>query len=69
MTTGSLISIREYLNTSYRPDCDYVDGVVEERNLGELDHGWVQGNLINVNSMKRSDCSSHNDVLFLFSSG
>ena len=30
MQTGELISIREYLSTSYRPDCDYVDGVVVE---------------------------------------
>jgi Uma2 family endonuclease len=38
-----LISVEEYLATSYRPDCDYVDGEVVERNLGELDHGWLQG--------------------------
>jgi Uma2 family endonuclease len=37
------ISIREYLHTSYRPDCDFVDGVIEERNLGELDHAELQG--------------------------
>jgi Uma2 family endonuclease len=43
MATGSLISIEEYLNTSYRPDCDYVDGVVLERNLGEYDHARLQG--------------------------
>jgi hypothetical protein len=30
------ISPGEYLRTSYRPCRDYVDGVVEERNLGEL---------------------------------
>jgi Uma2 family endonuclease len=36
------ISVSEYLHTSYRPDCDYVDGVVEERNLGELDHSLLQ---------------------------
>ncbi|MFT4114463.1 Uma2 family endonuclease [Silvibacterium sp.] len=36
------ISVSEYLHTSYRPDCDYVDGVVEERNLGELDHAELQ---------------------------
>ncbi len=36
------ISVSEYLHTSYQPDCDYVDGVVEERNLGELDHAEVQ---------------------------
>jgi Uma2 family endonuclease len=46
MPTKTLISVEEYLATSYRPDCDYVDGVVEERNLGELDHGWLQGLLI-----------------------
>jgi Uma2 family endonuclease len=36
------ISEEEYLRTSYRPDCDYVDGKVEERNLGEYEHGRVQ---------------------------
>jgi Uma2 family endonuclease len=36
------ISVREYLSTSYRPDCDYVDGRVEERNVGEFDHGYLQ---------------------------
>jgi hypothetical protein len=40
------ISVSEYLHTSYRPDCDYVDGVVEERNLGELDHAALQGALL-----------------------
>jgi len=34
--------VREYLTTSYRPDCEYVDGRIEERNLGEYDHGMVQ---------------------------
>jgi len=37
-----LISVREYLGTSYRPDCEYIDGRIEERNLGEYDHGLVQ---------------------------
>lgn len=42
MTASTQISVEEYLKTVYRPDCDYVDGVVEERNLGEYDHGTVQ---------------------------
>ncbi len=46
MATSTLISVEEYLKTVYRPDCDYVDGVVEERNLGEFDHGLVQAKLI-----------------------
>ena len=41
-----LISVSEYLHTSYQPDCDYVDGVIEERNLGELDHAEVPRALI-----------------------
>jgi len=42
MPTGALVSVEEYLNTSYDPDCDYVDGRVVERNLGELDHSSLQ---------------------------
>jgi Uma2 family endonuclease len=42
MATSSLVSVSEYLSTSYRPDCDYVDGVVLERNLGEYDHARLQ---------------------------
>jgi hypothetical protein len=35
-------SLSEYLRTSYHPDRDYVDGEVQERSLGEFDHGAVQ---------------------------
>src|SRR5579863_311388 len=42
MATGTLVSVEEYLSTSYRPDCDYIDGVIVERNLGESDHGILQ---------------------------
>jgi Uma2 family endonuclease len=43
MRTDEMISVREYLTTDYSPDCDFVDGVVEERNLGEKDHAKLQG--------------------------
>ncbi|MFP5234968.1 MAG: Uma2 family endonuclease [Acidobacteriota bacterium] len=37
----SLISVEEYLRMHTDPDCEYVDGVIEERAAGELDHaGW-----------------------------
>jgi Uma2 family endonuclease len=42
MATAVHIPVSEYLRTVYRPDCDYVDGEVEERNLGEQTHGLVQ---------------------------
>jgi len=35
-------SLAEYLRTSYHPDRDYVDGEVQERNLGEFDHAAIQ---------------------------
>jgi Uma2 family endonuclease len=43
MAASTQISVDEYLRTSYRPDCDYVDGEVLERNLGERDHSRPQG--------------------------
>ena len=46
MASGTLISVTEYLKNSYRPDCDYVDGRIEERNVGEQDHAALQGALI-----------------------
>jgi Uma2 family endonuclease len=36
------ITVEEYLHSSYSPDCDYVDGELQERNVGELDHAEVQ---------------------------
>lgn len=39
------ISLEEYLSTTYRPDCDFIDGEVVERNLGELDHSHIQTKL------------------------
>lgn len=37
-----LVTLEKYLRTSYSPDCDFVDGVVEERNLGEYPHSRLQ---------------------------
>ena len=42
MPTQTLVSVQEYLSSDYEPDCDYVDGVLEERNLGEQDHSRLQ---------------------------
>ncbi len=36
------VSLEEYLRTDYEPDCDYVDGELEERNLGEKEHSIAQ---------------------------
>ena len=46
MKPGALVPVEEYLRTTYDPDCDYVDGEVLERNLGERDHSKLQKKLI-----------------------
>ncbi|HYZ87039.1 MAG TPA: Uma2 family endonuclease [Bryobacteraceae bacterium] len=45
MAAGTIVSLQEYLQTSYRPDCDYVDGVLVGRNVGEIQHSRWQGEI------------------------
>lgn len=40
--------MEEYLQSSYHPDRDYVDGELEERNLGEWEHGDLQSELVAI---------------------
>ena len=42
MATATLIPVSEYLATTYRPDCDYVDGELQERHVGERSHAIMQ---------------------------
>jgi hypothetical protein len=43
MASTTLISVSEYLKNSYRQDCDYLDGRIEERNVGKHDHAAFRG--------------------------
>ncbi len=43
MSSTTLVSVQDYLATCYRPDRDFVDGELRERNLGELEHSLLQG--------------------------
>jgi Uma2 family endonuclease len=42
MAAAVHIPVSEYLRTTYRPDRDYVDGELKERNVGEQPHGNLQ---------------------------
>jgi Uma2 family endonuclease len=42
------MSIDQYLSTMFHPDCDFVDGRIEERNVGEVEHSWVQKSLMRI---------------------
>ena len=46
MKTEAFVSAEEYLKASYDPDRDYVDGEVQERNVGERDHSEIQREFI-----------------------
>jgi len=48
MPEALLMSVDEYLHKRFRPDCDFVDGVVQERNLGERDHSSLRGALVAI---------------------
>ena len=40
--TAVLVPVEEYLTTDYSPDVDYVDGELQERNMGEGQHSSIQ---------------------------
>jgi Uma2 family endonuclease len=42
MATILHIPLHEYLGISYRPDREYVDGEIRERNVGKYEHARVQ---------------------------
>jgi Uma2 family endonuclease len=55
MSVRALVSVDEYLNTSYGPDMEYVDGVLMERHGGDWLHALVQANLIAAFSIRYPD--------------
>lgn len=42
MATALHIPLKDYLSSSFRPDREYVDGEVRERNAGKYEHARVQ---------------------------
>jgi Uma2 family endonuclease len=42
MAATALISLAEYMQTTYRPDREYIDGEVRERNMGKWEHARLQ---------------------------
>lgn len=48
-------TVREYLRTSWSPDREFVDGRIEERNLGEKEHSIIQRYLTFLFMLKRAE--------------
>ncbi len=55
MALSTQIPVEEYLRTSYRPDCEYVDGEVIERNVGEKGHSEIQYRLMHILRSRRAE--------------
>ena len=53
--TEDLWTVREYLRTTWSPDREFVDGRIEERNLGEKEHSIIQGYLTFLFMLKRAE--------------
>jgi len=53
--SDDLWSVREYLATSWSPDREFVDGRIEERNLGEKEHSIIQRYLTVLFALKRAE--------------
>ncbi len=42
------MTVDQYLSTMFHPDCDFVDGRIEERNVGEYEHSSVQKMILRI---------------------
>jgi Uma2 family endonuclease len=62
MAVAATVTLEEYLSTSYDPDREYVDGRLIERNVGELNHGFLQ--LILGMSLKAQGLRSYVEARF-----
>ncbi len=56
MSTSPLVSEREYLTTSYEPECEYDEGKLIERNTGELPHSILMGACASLLHQRRKQC-------------
>jgi len=49
------VTVEQYLSTVFEHDCEYVDGVIEERDLGEFEHAYLQGILTTIFNNHRAE--------------
>ena len=47
-TAAAPLSVDEYLNTSYEPECEYVDGELIPKAMGTTDHSELQSRLAHL---------------------
>ena len=52
------LSLEEYLHSSWSPDCDFVDGRSEERNVGIFNHSVLVTAIMVAMHRKREEWNS-----------
>ena len=45
MATTHLVSVEEYLRTTYEPDAEYIDGRIVKRSVPQFDHARLQAQI------------------------
>ena len=55
MGAATLVSVEDYLRTSFSPDREYIDGRIVERSLGEKTHSSIQTYLCFYLMSRRKD--------------
>ena len=53
--TERLWTVQDYLRASWHPDREFVDGRIEERNLGEIEHSLLQRFFTFLFMLKRTE--------------
>jgi Uma2 family endonuclease len=62
MEAATLVSVEDYLNASYDPDMEYVDGVLVETNVGDLPHSVAQRNITVAFAVKYPQTKTYPEV-------
>lgn len=59
MASVAACPLEEYLATVYEPDCEYIEGEIVERNIGESDHAGIQGLIVSWLFARRRELGIH----------
>ncbi|MGH9672503.1 MAG: Uma2 family endonuclease [Bryobacteraceae bacterium] len=59
MQAATLVTVEEYLATSYRPDVEYLEGLILERHVGEHTHSRAQGLILHFLASREREWRIH----------
>ena len=60
--SATLVPVEEYLSTTYKPACDYIDGVLHQKSMPTRKHGAMQTRLGRLLSEEFPDFEAESEV-------